>query len=250
MKEITRGGPYGRPELFDLINKDGTEAEADLLERLHRRHGNGGKRCLEPACGTGRLLRVLSRRGWKVAGYDSNRKMLAYARRRLPGADLKVGDLRTFRRPAAFDLAFCLQSTFRHLLTEKDALSHLRVIAASLRPGGLYVLGLDLADYARALDDEEVFEAVRGKTRVRYTMFSAAPDRKRRRERIIAFTAVERSGRQRTFQEEYDLRSYDRSQVKKLLTASPFRLAAVYDLFGVPRPLSGISGDAVFVLRR
>ncbi len=242
-------GLYARPELYDLVHWDGTEAEVDLLEKLHARHGNGGKRCLEPACGTGRYLRVLFRRGWKTAGYDSNGKMLAYARRRLPGADLAAADLRTFRRPAAYDLAFCLQSTFRHLLTEADALAHLRGTAASLRPRGLYVIGMDLADYSRALDDEEVFESARRGMRARHVMFSVAPDRKRRRERIISFTSVEKNGGNETISDEYDLRSYDRGEFRRLIAASPFHLERVYDLFGVPRGLSAITGNAIVVLR-
>lgn len=250
MRDGIHGGLYDRPDWFELVHWGGTAGEVRLLEIIHRLHGNGGKSWLEPACGSGRYLKIASRRGWKTAGYDANEKMLAYARKRLPDGDLALDDLRTFRRRSAFDFAFCLQSTFRHLLTEADASAHLRGTAASLRPGGLYVVGLDLLDYASAHDDEEVFEAVRGKRRARLTMFVLPPDRRRRRERIISFTTLEESGQARTIQDEYELRSYDKAQFERLIKASPFRLEAVYDLLGAPRALSGLTRDALFVLKK
>lgn len=241
---------YDRPEWYDLLNRPGTEDEAWLLERIHEEHGNGGSDWLEPACGSGRFLAVLSRRGWRVTGYDLNEKMLAYARRRLPGAALLRADMRSFRRPAAFDFAFCLQSTFRHLLTEKDALAHLRATAASLRPGGLYVLGLDLADYAVTEDDEETFEAARGRRRALHVMVAVAPDRKRRRERIINLITLETEKGSELLESTYDLRSYDKAQLESLLRASPFALEAFYGSDGRREELTARTRDGFFVLKK
>lgn len=198
---------YDRPERYERYHAEGIEDEVWLLELLHERHGNGGRRWLEPACGGGQYLRLLRKRGWKATGYDLSPQMARHA-------GVPVGDMRAYvARPKA-DMAFCLQSSFRHLMSDKDALAHLRCMAKSLNPGGLYVLGVDLVDYATAADDEETWPG--------HVMLSLAPVR--RRERIINFYDGEKH--------EYDLRTYDRAQWEALLRRSPFRPAAVYGADG------------------
>lgn len=239
-------GFYDRPRLYDALHAEGTEDACRWLEELHARHGNGGKDWLEPACGTGRFLEALARRGWRAAGYDRSAPMLAFARRRLRGLDARAlrGDLESFRRPAAFDLAFCLDNSLRHLLTEAGARAHLRATAASLKPGGIYVVGLDLADYGAAEADEEAWTARAGRTAVRQVQLALPPDRRRRRERILQFVAAGR--RLETF--EYELRSYDAREWRSLLARSPFRVAAAYDAWR--RPLRRAArGMAAFVLK-
>ncbi len=48
---------------------------------------------LDAACGTGRHAAYLAAGGHEVLGVDVSEAMLAHARRRLPAADLRVGDL-------------------------------------------------------------------------------------------------------------------------------------------------------------
>ena len=72
---------YERPEAYDIVFDIDTEAECDFLEAIHARHGrSSARRVLEPACGTGRLLRALTRRGWETTGFDHSEDMLEFAR--------------------------------------------------------------------------------------------------------------------------------------------------------------------------
>lgn len=50
-------------------------------------------RVLDAACGTGRHAAHLAAAGHEVVGVDASEAMLAHARRRLPEADLRVGEL-------------------------------------------------------------------------------------------------------------------------------------------------------------
>src|SRR5690242_4758734 len=74
---------YSHPEYYEAIFGVDTEKEADFLEALHARYGNGGVRWLEPACGAGRLVEELARRKKKIVGYDLSPQMLAHANARL-----------------------------------------------------------------------------------------------------------------------------------------------------------------------
>ncbi|MBI4346099.1 MAG: class I SAM-dependent methyltransferase [Elusimicrobia bacterium] len=236
---------YAHPRLYDALQAGDTSQEADLLERIHREHGNGGRDWLEPACGTGRLVVELSRRGWNVAGYDREPRMLAYARRRA-GPRVERGDLRSFCRPASWDFAYSLEGSFRHLESDRYALAHLRATARSLRPGGLYALGLDLTDYRFPEEDEETWEGEAGGRSVRQVQMALPADRRRRLERILQFVSIGR----RLLRERYDLRTYDAAEFRRLVARSPFGLAAVYDLWGRRTRLSSSTRAAIFVLRK
>lgn len=239
-----RASLYAEPELYELLEAPSTPAELDLIERLFAAHGNGGRRALEPACGTGRLLAALRDRGWRADGYDREPKMVAYARRRLRGTAGRVwlGDLRSFRPAGRYDLAFCLQGSIRHLPSDAAASSHLRAVASALAPGGIYLVGMDLADYGRPEPDEETWEA----GTVRQAQLSLGPDRRRRCERVLQF--ISEGERLRSFR--YDLRTYDVSQWRAVVERSPFELAATYDPWLKPMALDASTRAATFVLRR
>src|SRR6187455_3399519 len=126
---------YETPHYYDIVFDADTRREADFLEEMARRYGRRGTaRVLEPACGSARLVRELARRGYSVTGFDRSEAMLAYAERRLRerrlSARLARSKLESFRFGQRFDVAHCLVSTFKYLLDEASARSHLRCVAA------------------------------------------------------------------------------------------------------------------------
>lgn len=234
---------YRDPALYDLIHADGTDADVLLLDTLAQRHGNGGRRALEPACGSGRYLSGLLRRGWTVAGYDLSPEMVAYARKRLAQWGKRVhimrGDMTRVRPPQKYDLAFNLLSTFRHLLTERQAAAHLRITGDALNPGGIYVLGLDLAVYGEDQADEEVWTARRGEKTVNHVMMTLPPEPDLRRERVMNFVSFPGRRGEKVLKSFYDLRSYDAGEIEGLIERTDFSLAACYGYDGSPATLRG-----------
>jgi len=235
---VSAGPPafYRDPALYDLIHAEGTDDEVWLLDRVAQKHGNGGKTAIEPACGSGRYLAGLLRRGWTVMGYDLSTEMVRYTRARLSRwgdkATIARGDMVSFRPKERCDLAFNLLSTFRHLLTDRAALRHLRVTAEALNPGGIFVLGLDLAVYGQDMPDEEVWKSRSG---VKHVMMTIPATARGRREKIINFVMSDG----KVLESAYDLRSYDAAEMSALLARSPFRLEACYGYDGRPAELGG-----------
>lgn len=244
---------YADPALYDLIHADGTDDEVWFLDRIAKLHGNGGKTALEPACGTGRYLAGLARRGWTAHGYDLSPKMVAFAQARLakrPRVTVARGDMTTYKPKGTFDLAFNLLSTFRHLLDDRAALAHLRATYDALNPGGLYVLGLDLAAYGLDQPDEETWTTTRGGRRYTHVMMTLPPEPKKRRERIMNFVTVPGPRGQKVLESFYDLRSYDADELATLLLRTKFALAACYGYDGKPASLCGEERALWVVLKR
>ena len=75
---------YDTPRWYDMVFDPGTPTEADFVMQLAERYGRGPLRSvLEPACGSGRMVVELARRGVRVEGFDLNTHMLAAAQAKL-----------------------------------------------------------------------------------------------------------------------------------------------------------------------
>lgn len=124
-----------------------------------------GKRpaILDTCCGVGRHSIEFASRGFRVTGIDITTAYLDAARESAAslaeGPDFLRADMRTFTRPAAYDLAINLFRSFGYFEDPADDLAALKAINASLVPGGVFVLetlGKELA--ARDYIEGEWFE--------------------------------------------------------------------------------------------
>ncbi len=240
---------YGDPVVYDILTTPGTAGEVTVLERLFRqyrpRRTGRPPVWLEPACGTGRLLRVAARRGYRVVGLDREPAMIEYARRRLRRlglerrAALHVGDMAEVARflpPASVDFAFIPDSSLRHLLSEAAVLRHLAGMDRILRPGAVYVVGLSLHHPGLDGPDEDVWTARRGRCRVTQLVDYLPPEPGRpRRERVLSHLMIERPGGVAHRDGVYDLRSYTQRQWEALVARSPLAPVASLDRRGRPR---------------
>ena len=118
-------------------------AEVDFVLGLARRFGVPPARVLDMGCGTGRHSEQFWNRGVAADGFDLSAPMLEQARARLAGggrdADLRVGDLRTFRNGRTYDLAVAMFAVLGYLVTNADWRAGLATAATHLKPGGLLV---------------------------------------------------------------------------------------------------------------
>lgn len=251
---------YDTPLYYDIVFDGDTPAEADFLEGVLAAHGrSGGCRVLEPACGSGRLVAELARRGYRVTGFDASEAMLEFARHKLAvckaAAHLKRDRMESFKVRGRFDLAFCLLSTFKYLLSERDAQDHLRRVYDVLKPGGVYVLGLHLAAYGDPRVQHERWTGERDGVKVVCNTRTWPADRRRRREKIRNRLAVECDGATSRQETVWECRTYDAAQIEKTLTtAAPgFEIAASHDFhhdLGRPLHRDQWDEDVVLVLRR
>ena len=224
---------------------------------MHRRGGRARgragppRRSLEPFCGTGRLLRAMP---GTAVGFDLHAGALRLARTK--GCTVFRADAGRFAvAEGAFDFAFNLIDSFRHLLTEEAARSHLAAVARALRPGAVYVLGLDVTgDMARPPAAEE-WEMERDGVRVAGTVRTLGDvDGETRVETMETRCTVHRGGTSTTVEVYSPLRVYGRSDLEDLLRAEgSFEVAAVcdrhYDTARTVDP-ARLEGSAVLVLRK
>jgi 2-polyprenyl-3-methyl-5-hydroxy-6-metoxy-1,4-benzoquinol methylase len=124
---------------LDAIPSAQTEREAEsLIEALNL---PAGASLLDVPCGGGRLALALARRGYHVTGVDWSSEFLVHARTADAGNAVtwERRDMRDLAGVGHFDGAFCVGNSFGYMDDEGNA-AFLRAIAATLKPGGRFVL--------------------------------------------------------------------------------------------------------------
>lgn len=257
-------GFYDDALVYDVLHTPGTALEVTGLERIERRFGGGraGRAragvWLEPACGSGRYLRVAGRRGREVVGFDRDPGMVAYARRRLERLgsraavfEAEMADFAGRMPPSArgrVALAFNTINTIRHLATDGQVRAHLGEVERVLGPGGIYVVGMSTAGPFEQ-ESEDVWHARRGGMGVTQVVQYEPAAAGSRDERVTSHVTVATSRGERHIDSRYTLRTYTVAQWAELVGSSALRLMAAVDEDGdelVPPE----SGYALYVLGR
>jgi SAM-dependent methyltransferase len=250
---VSEIGLYSDPEIYDILHWPGTLAEFRGLERgwraFARTRTSAAWTVLESACGTGRLLRIGARRGYRVAGFDLSAAMVEYARKSVQRERLKAGRARAADRVVVADMtsfagefagvrvdaAFCPINTIRHLASDAAMLAHLEQVALVLKRGGVYLVGLTTSMPRMESPSEDVWEGSRGRLKVTQVVSFMPPERGRS-ERVHSHLMISGLARgmaaPRHRDSSYTLRTYTLKQWLKLIDASALRLVGVVDAEG------------------
>ncbi|WP_405648185.1 class I SAM-dependent methyltransferase [Streptomyces sp. NBC_00019] len=96
---------------------------------------------LDVGCGTGRLLAAARRTGHpgQLTGLDPAAAMLVQARRREPGVEWVLGDLRSRAWYGEFDLVTMTGHAFQTLVGDEELRAGLRAVRTALADGGRFV---------------------------------------------------------------------------------------------------------------
>jgi len=236
---------YADPSLYDILHASGTADDVDALERIEACFCAGAKQAwLEPACGSGRYLRLAARRGKQVAGFDLEHSMIEYARERAKKAEtadrqnLFVADMREFTdhiKPNSIGLAFNLINTIRHLENDEDVLTHFTEISACLDGCGVYAVGISLTAYGLEMPSEDVWTGKRGTCEVCQVINYIPPaDAKDRAEQIYSHLTVTRPTGEEHIPSSYSLRTYNEHQWRDIVDSSVLRIIGVVDMSAEP----------------
>lgn len=215
------------PFLFTAERRAAASTEVEhLLELLDFE----GRDVLDLCCGPGRHAVELARRGYVVTGVDRSPYLLAKAEQLATAEQVEAewirSDMRDFVRPAAFDLAINMFTSFGYFDDRDDDLRVLRNLHASLREGGRLLIEMVGKEYlAQVFQPTTAEEAEDGSLLVqRHEIFD---DWGRIRNEWI----VIRDGATRTFRFHHTL--YSAQELKDRASVAGFRDVRVYgDLEG------------------
>lgn len=99
-----------------------------------------GNKILDLGCGTGRITSYYADKGYNVIGVDLSEKMLEVAKKKHPGIDFRLGDIRKLEFNEIFDGISLAYSLFH--LEKKDIPKIIRKLSALLKENGIIFLVL------------------------------------------------------------------------------------------------------------
>lgn len=118
------------------------EEIAVLLHTLLKGFAPKAKTLLELGCGSGSMLKVLTKH-YEATGIDQSARMISLARKKAPRAKVSVGDITDFNLKKRFDAVICPFDTINHVTSFA---AWKRVFAnahAHLNPKGVFIFDVN-----------------------------------------------------------------------------------------------------------
>lgn len=124
---------------YDLMCADiDYSAQSRCVQRLQQLFGNGGKRHLDLACGTGPHVRHFLDAGFESSGLDINQPMLDRALARCPEAHFSLQDMCGFSAHQPLDLITCFLYSIHYSASIERLKACIVSAHAALADGGLF----------------------------------------------------------------------------------------------------------------
>lgn len=158
MKNYDTFAPY-----YDLAMGDQKQT-ADALRRLIRRHAPRAEKLLELGCGSGSLLKILSRT-YRTWGIDLSRGMIELAKKKAPKSRLFVGDISKMSLNERFDVVICAFDTINHVPGFSRWRQVFRRAHGHLAPEGVFIFDINTEHKIERYHSESPYVEV-GKTAV------------------------------------------------------------------------------------
>ena len=256
---------YNHPEIYDIAFSWDLSREIAFFKGVFETHVPFKvTRLLEPACGSGRFLRVLPEHGFRVTGYDVNPAMVEYAERSvsdagcLEDARILLADMVSSEIPGEFDAAYNSINSFRYLLSDANVIAHLKATGSSLRENGVYIVHLNLAQDGELPgigDPGDPWTMERDGIRVETSWEIITEDRKTKLSHEICSFEVEQDDRLEHLEEHHTLRMWLFNDLESLVERSgQFEIVTIYgedfEELKDRENLSGELGNIYLILKR
>ncbi len=253
---ISPNNLYDLPLYYDIAFSWSLSKEAGFLIRALKFHGNLKKleNILEPACGTGRMLREFAVNGISGTGYDISTPCVDYAIKRNQKLelddkiDILCDDMATACFDSPFDGAFNLVGSFTYLLNWEDIISHLKRTAKSLKEGAAYIIQMTLTGKKKRKYPPQTWTREQGDIEINFTWGREKQDFKKCINHDYSIMKVKDQGKELVFKEKHPQRLWTLSDFKKAIDESGcFRLTAIYDIEQRTVPLDRADLDQLHI---
>ena len=233
------------PDVYEQVFCREASVEADFLNACFAKYSDRPvQTAFEPGCGGGRLLSLLADRGIRVSGIDQSQAAVDFANSRLADAQnpvpVKLADMANatdsyWSDPTPADAAFASVNTLRHLPCDRSVLTHLELMARVVRPGGVYVVDIQLAEDRPLVCGTESFDCVQNGLPVRVMVWGKRVEN--RQEIFGVSIAPQREAKSgpstaHEFEAEIVYRTYTSDELRDVVDRSPFWMIAAEIPFG------------------
>jgi len=148
-------------KFYDSVMGD-RSAVASVIKKFILENNPKSKKILEIACGTGAILKYLSKK-YKVYGLDISEEMLSVAKKKVPKAKLSHQDMRNFKFSEKFDVILCLFDSINHIIKFSDWEKVFINVQKHLNKGGIFIFDINTEKKLKRISAESSFVQEFGK---------------------------------------------------------------------------------------
>lgn len=223
------------------------EEWGEYLDKLFKEYGIEDGILLDLGCGTGKLTRILSERGYDMIGVDYSYEMLNIAMQNSKEDILYLmQDMREFELYGTVRGIYSACDCLNYILEESDLLQVFQLANNYLDPGGIFVFDLNTPYKYQELLAENVFAENREEGSFIWQNFFDEEERINQYD--LTLYIKEKENYFQRFEETHFQKSYDLETVQKLIKKAGLELLAIYDAY-TKEPVSPNSQKVLFVTR-
>jgi SAM-dependent methyltransferase len=231
-----------------LMNGVPYEQWVRYLEELLKRFGRRPETVLDLACGTGRVSRLLARKGYEVTGVDASEEMIEVAKKNTPDGGVKYVCQRAeyLSLGRRFDLVVSLFDSLNYILDPDELRQCFRQVALHMKPESLFIFDMNgVYAFQADLFSQESF----GKNRPVEYIWRSHYDPETRLCRVEMDFIGHQGGRREEFKEVHYQRAYLAEEVNGYLRDAGHEILAVYDGYAT-EPVRAKSDRIFWVTQR
>ena len=131
-------------QFYDYLTENvDYEVRSDYISNFFSEYGNGGKKLLDLACGTGTFSQKFYDLGYDVTGVDLSVEMLTVAKSKLPDISFINADMTDFSFGEKFDYCICMLDSINHLTNYEDVIKCFNRAYDCLTDNGLFIFDVN-----------------------------------------------------------------------------------------------------------
>lgn len=231
-------------EVYDGLNREiDYETWADFFETCFAKYlKEKPEILLDLACGTGRMTRVMAKRGYDMIGVDGSEEMLSRAYEEKTEDDrilYLLQDMRSFELYGTVGAVLCCLDSVNYLLTEDDLKKAFATVHNYLDPDGLFLFDVNTPYKFEHIYGNEAY-VLENEDEEGYAVFCGWQNDYHRESGICDFYLSvfreDEDGRYVRADEHQRERSYDRATLTSLLETSGFEVLGFYADFNRNEP--------------
>lgn len=234
-------------EVYDLFMDNVPYEEwCDYLTSLLKEQGIPDGILLDLGCGTGKLTRLLSARGYDMIGVDISEEMLGIAMEENHDNILYLcQDMREFELYGTVAAAVSICDSMNYIVTPEDLTEVFRLVNNYLDPGGVFIFDLNTIAKYEALGSSTIAEN-REEGSFIWENYYDAPSCVN--EYDLTLYIAGKDGRFDRYFETHYQRAYTLDEIKACLEAGGLSFVAAYDAFTRKPPNAG--SERIYVIAK
>ena len=206
------------------------EEWCEYLTNLFKENGIEDGLILDLGCGTGKLTRLMEKKGYDMIGVDNSFEMLDIAREQeSDGILYLMQDMREFELYGTVRAIYSACDSVNYILEEEELLEVFKLVNNYLDPSGVFVFDINSSFKYHELLGENTFAETREEGSFIWENYF--DEEEGVNEYDLTLYIEEEDGRFARFQEVHYQKCYELSVIKKLIEEAGMEFVAAYDAY-------------------